>query len=88
MCLKRIESVGEIKFWRTKSKAEVDFIFQKDKTLIPIEVRYKNNPGIGKSFYSFINKYSPSKAIILTKNLSAIRKVDKTTIYFIPVYYF
>ena len=88
MCLKRVEDVGEIKFWRTKSKAEVDFIFQKDKTLIPIEVRYRNNPGIGKSFYSFINKYSPSKGLILTKDLSATKKVNNTIVYFIPVYYF
>ena len=77
----------KINFWRTKSKAEVDFVIQKEGKLIPIEVKYSSSPSIGKSFHSFIKKFSPQKGYILTKGVFNIEKIGKTTIYFFPVYY-
>lgn len=32
---------GEIKYWRTTGKAEVDFILQTKNELIPIEIKNK-----------------------------------------------
>jgi predicted AAA+ superfamily ATPase len=46
------------KYWRTKSKAEVDFIVN-DK--VPLEVKsVLPKPAIGKSLFSFIEKYGSS----------------------------
>lgn len=77
----------KINFWRTKSKAEVDFVVQKQREIIPIEVKYSFNPSVGKSFYSFIEKFSPKRGYILTKGFYGIRKIKRTKIYFVPVYY-
>jgi len=44
-------------------------------------------PTIGKSVYSFINKFSPPELFILTKNLVFERKVKNCKIKFLPVYY-
>lgn len=84
--LKR-RKLGKINFWRTKSKAEVDFILQKGREIIPIEVKYSSSPSIGKSFYSFIEKFSPEKGYILTQGFSGIRKIKNCQVNFIPAYY-
>lgn len=84
--LKRYE-FNKINFWRTKSKAEVDFILSKEEEIIPLEVKYSASPSPGKSFHSFLKKFSPSKGFVLTKDLSKIEKIKGATVYFIPVYY-
>ena len=55
----------EVKYWRTKSKAEVDFVIEKDKEIIPIEVKL-NQEKIEKSLHSFIRAYNPKRAFIIT----------------------
>lgn len=52
------------KYWRTKSKAEVDFVIEKGKEIIPIEVKTKAE-NIGKSMVSFIKEYKPKKAFVM-----------------------
>lgn len=41
----------EVHFWRTKDKAEVDFIIDLRRKVVPLEVKYKKlkNPAIGHS---------------------------------------
>lgn len=54
------------KYWRTKSKAEVDFIIEKNSSVIPIEVKLSAEIGkIERSLRSFIDFYKPKKAIIV-----------------------
>ena len=56
-----------VKYWRTKSKAEVDFVVD-DK--VPLEVKSSlSRPVIGKSLHSFVAKYQPDNAFILNESL-------------------
>ena len=82
------EKLAKINFWRTKSKAEIDFVLQKQGEIIPIEVKYSLAPSIGKSFYSFVEKFSPKRGYILTNEFVGIQKIKNTKIYFLPAYYF
>ncbi|MEK6899082.1 MAG: ATP-binding protein [Nanoarchaeota archaeon] len=52
--------------WRTKSKAEVDFVIEKDKKLIPIEVKINSSDKIERSLQSFIEVYKPKKAFVVS----------------------
>lgn len=55
------------KYWRTKTKMEVDFIIEKDNNIIPIEVKIHASVGkIERSLRSFIHIYEPKKAFIVT----------------------
>lgn len=55
------------KYWRTKTKIEVDFIVEVDNRIIPIEVKIHANIGkIERSLRSFIETYKPNTAIVLT----------------------
>ena len=76
-----------LKYWRTKSKAEVDLILEVNNKPIPIEVKSKLvKPSMTKSLISFINKYSPPIAIIFSKDFLHIKKYNDTNIYFLPFF--
>lgn len=73
-------------FWRTKSKAEVDFILEKEGEIIPIEVKSTlNKPAISSSFTSFINKYQPKRGYVLSSDLWTKKKIGKITIDYLPL---
>lgn len=75
-----------IHFWRTKDKAEVDFVIAFGKNITPIEVKYKElkKIKIERAMRNFIKKYKPKKAVIINKNLSAKFKIDETEVIFTP----
>lgn len=88
MFLKRQNNgLEKINFWRTKSKAEIDFIISRQNRVIPIEVKYSSQPNIGKSMYSFIEKFSVKQAFIFTKGYADRIKVNGCWVNFIPVWY-
>lgn len=76
----------EIHFWRTTSKAEVDFVIDSGSALLPIEAKYKElkKPVIKRSLRSFIEKYKPAKALVVNKNLKDQIIIGKTKIKFLP----
>ncbi|MBU4360744.1 ATP-binding protein [Patescibacteria group bacterium] len=78
----------EIKYWRTKSQAEVDFVLEKNQMIYPIEIKYSSSNVIGKSLYSFIHKFSCKKAIILTKDYLGEQTKHGCKFQFIPLSYF
>ncbi|MFH0904547.1 MAG: DUF4143 domain-containing protein, partial [Methanobacteriota archaeon] len=57
----------EVKFWRSKSKAEVDFILDKEG-LLAIESK-SGGRSVTRSLLSFKEKYKPDKIIILSRNI-------------------
>ncbi len=74
----------DLKYWRTKSDAEVDFIVEKEGKIIPIEVKSTlKEPEVSRSFLSFIEKYNPEKKIILSELLVA----DKKGVLFRPLFF-
>ena len=73
----------EIKYWRTKSKAEVDFIIEQEGKIIPLEVKSGiQKAKLTKSFLSFIEKYKPKKGFVFSENLFK----EKNNIKFRPIF--
>jgi len=55
------------KYWKTKTKTEVDFIIEKENNIIPIEVKIQADIGkIERSLRSFIETYKPKIGFVLT----------------------
>ncbi|MDK2886476.1 MAG: uncharacterized protein PWP54_1034 [Thermosipho sp. (in: thermotogales)] len=77
-----------IHYWRTKDKAEVDFVLRKGLNFIPAEVKYKNLKKfeITRALRSFIQKYQPNEVIIVNLLSKHEEKLDKTKIKIIPFY--
>ncbi len=72
----------EIKYWRTTTKAEVDFVLLEGKRLIPVEVKSLRN--IKRSFLGFLNMYKPERALVLTGDRLEHRRIGKTNVLFAP----
>ncbi len=54
------------KYWRTKTKVEVDFVIEKEKEIIPIEVKLSEQ-NIGRGIQSFIQQYKTKRAYIVIR---------------------
>ena len=68
-----------VKYWRTKSKAEVDFVVD-DR--IPLEVKSSlSRPIVGKSLHSFIAKYQPDHAFILSEAFFEDLRIQKSMVH-------
>lgn len=79
-------SGASLHFWRTKDKAEVDFVISSGRYVLPIEVKYKRfkQLKIERSLRSFIKKYTPKKAIIINLNIKETVEIGGTKVIFIP----
>jgi predicted AAA+ superfamily ATPase len=90
LLLKEQVKLGSTKlnFWRTKDKAEVDFILESGRKVVPIEVKYKSlkKARIPRSLRSFVKKYSPDEAYIINLDYKNTLKINKTTLFFFPYY--
>ena len=77
---------AKLKYWRTKDKAEVDFVIEAGKSLIPVEVKYKHlkQEKVPQSLRSFIDNYNPKQAFIINLDLNKTLKINKTTLFFLP----
>jgi uncharacterized protein len=75
-----------VNYWRTKQKAEVDFVVQAEALrILPIEAKNKiNDSEISRSFHSFLSRYSPQTAIIYNQNYFGEKKIGDTNVFFLP----
>lgn len=78
----------KVNFWRTRGRAEVDFILESGRKVVPIEVKYKSlkKEEIPRSLRSFIEKYSPDEAYVINLDYKNKLKINKTTLFFLPYY--
>ena len=72
------------KFWRTRTKAEVDFILEKQGEVIPIEIKTRiSKNSVSKAMRSFIERYKPQQAFFVSLDYTDKRDVNTTKIRFI-----
>lgn len=77
-----------IHYWRTKSKAEVDFIIEKQGEVIPIEVKTTlKMPSMSRSYRSFLEKYSPLRGFITSNQLYDEIRINDITVSIVPHWY-
>jgi predicted AAA+ superfamily ATPase len=81
------EETLPVKYWRSKSGAEVDFVVEKNQQFYPVEIKYISRREIGKSLYSFLGKFRPKKAFVLTKDYLAEEKLTHGLVRFLPLAY-
>ncbi len=55
----------EPKYWRNKHKNEIDFVIEKEKQIIPVEVKLTFHQKIESGFKIFIKEYKPEVAYII-----------------------
>ncbi len=76
-----------LKFWRSKQKAEVDFIIEQGLRILPLEVKFSlSGHKLSPSFLGFIKRYQPAKALVVNLHFQGSREIGKTKVFFILPY--
>ena len=80
------QGLSQINFWRSKDKAEVDFIVHTEKGILPVEVKYKSlkKLEITRSYRNFLSNYKPQEGIIVNLDLNKKVNIDSTVVNIIP----
>lgn len=76
---------GEMRFWRTTGKAEVDFVLNVGGAHVPVEVKKEGKPERG--FLSFLRTYRPKVAVVFTEGYFGVKEVNGTRVAFLPHYF-
>jgi predicted AAA+ superfamily ATPase len=72
----------DLKYYRTKNGAEVDFIVDDS---IPVEIKSNlSSMKISKSYHYFLENYKPQKGYILNFNQLGEKKFNGTEVEFLP----
>lgn len=83
----RFKHFFQIKYWRTKSGAEVDFILENGNTIIPVEVKFK---GLQALFFSRDMHERPSKklqnSLNITRSLASFIKIYAPKLAFVVTF--
>jgi len=74
-----------IKYWRTKAGAEVDFVLEQAGKITAVEIKSNIKKSIvGKSLYSFFEKYKPARTFIFSNNYVNARENSEKEITYLP----
>jgi predicted AAA+ superfamily ATPase len=79
---KILPSTAGLHYWRSTSKAEVDFVVARGDQIIGVEVKAGNlgRPNVPRSARSFIEGYQPKKFFIVSKDIVATYRIGATEI--------
>ena len=84
--LNELKAIGKKPFfWRSGNSAEVDFIFESEGEMVPVEVKAADNTQ-AKSYKQFCQKYAPRVGIKLSEKNIAQNPCADTITYSIPLY--
>lgn len=61
-------------YWTSEGKAEVDFLIQKNDSIIPVEVKASDNIA-SKSLGVYIKKYLPERALIISSRNVSVKNI-------------
>ena len=85
--IKLLPPDSQLRYWRTQAGAEVDFVWLQQGKLIPIEVKsHLSQPKLPLGLRSFINRYQPERAFIISENFQAEKTYQKTQVKFLPFF--
>lgn len=81
-------SPTQIHFWRTRDRAEVDFILEKGLSVLPMEVKHTKMPQIEipRPFRNFLAKYKPKVGYIIHLGDGEETTIGDTHVYSLSFY--
>lgn len=82
---KRLDLLDEIRFWRAKSGAEVDFVVRRGKRMVGIEVKAADlaRPALSRGTHSFLEAYRPSCLGVVNASLRLDTVEDGVPVRFV-----
>lgn len=77
-----LHPAGRLRFWRSKSGAEVDFVVEAPDGIVGLEAKASDltRPELPRSARSFIEAYSPARFVVVNLSLRTEREVGATRV--------
>ena len=72
-------------FWRSGNSAELDFLFENDGKVVPVEVKAATNTQ-AKSYKQFCKKFAPAKGYKLSLKNLAVNDCEGCSTVSLPLY--
>ncbi|MCC8047405.1 MAG: DUF4143 domain-containing protein, partial [Clostridiales bacterium] len=72
-------------FWRSGNMAELDFIFERENKIIPVEAKAEIHTR-AKSYQQYCKTYSPEIGLKFSMKNAGMNQTGNTTTYSIPLY--
>jgi len=85
--IKNLPFLSEVHFWKSERGSEVDFVIKgENANLFPIEIKYQpfKRAKLPSGIRSFIKRYSPKIAFVVTKDFYFQEKLNSTEIFWVP----
>ncbi|OGP63193.1 MAG: hypothetical protein A2V65_01710 [Deltaproteobacteria bacterium RBG_13_49_15] len=83
--LKNLPFQSSLKFWRSKSGAEVDAVIEHAGKIIALEIKASTmkSPAFTRSLRSFVDAYNPAEVAVLNLGLESTAEIDKKPVRFL-----
>jgi predicted AAA+ superfamily ATPase len=80
--LKGAAPLDEIRFWRTRNQAEIDFVVVRDDRFVPIEVKASvlRRPVLTRACHSFLQAYRPNRLVVVNLGLEGRSECNGTEV--------
>jgi uncharacterized protein len=77
-----LHPMDQLRFWRTGSGAEVDFVLTRPEGLVGIEVKStaRRRPHLSRSARSFIDAYAPARFVVINLGHEGTERVGGTEV--------
>ena len=72
-------------FWRSGNTAELDFLFENEDRIIPVEAKAEENTR-AKSYRQYCKRYTPQIGIKFSMKNVGVNDVDTTKTWSLPLY--
>jgi uncharacterized protein len=85
--LKNLPSRWSVQYWRSTSKAEMDFVLSDGQRIIAVEVKAGRlaRPSMTRSARSFLDAYAPSMLFVVNQTLDTTINVQDRPVRFVPL---
>ena len=86
--LRKTFLTGRLHYWRTKSGAEVDFVWRHEGEAVPIEVRFARmrSSEVPSGLRAFVKEFSPRRAFVLTRDTGGEARIGRCRVRFLPAF--
>lgn len=85
--LKHSHPIDALYYWRTKQNQEVDFVWRRENTVVPIEVKAGYADSVPSGLKSFIKRHHPAQAFVMNQDVFKEMGFEKCRVLFRPLWW-
>jgi predicted AAA+ superfamily ATPase len=81
---RRIGTNEEIRFYRTRTGEEIDFLLRRAAGTIPVEVKWRKESKVPKTMWNLLENNKSKNGIMITPESAPVKKIGSASVTFLP----